>query len=227
MADLRKEFHAQHANDFLDDRGDFRIGQSSIFGPERQSDGHRLLDGRKTKGDKIVINGYFIEDVLRFTKSGTITVTDPEGNICQATNGVYMNKVADFTQVYEINVDCYGEYSIVCEYSDGVNRQKATVVINSYDFTPPTVVISDIDKYSAVYAGLSYKIALASATDNLGEKIEVIKIVIDTEGKTFIVADEFLFKRAGIYKVVYYAEDSFGNVGFASYDIVAVDKENK
>ena len=186
-----------------------------------------ITDGKKTKGDKIVINGYFIEDVLRFTKSGTITVTDPEGNICQATNGVSMNKVVDFTRSYEISVDSYGEYVISCEYSDGANRQKTTVIVNSYDFTPPTVVVSDAEKYSAVYAGSSYKIASASATDNLGEKIEVTKIVIDTEGKTFIVADEFLFKRAGIYKVVYYAEDSFGNIGFASYDIVAVDKEKK
>ena len=141
-----------------------------------------ITDGRKTKGDKIVINGYFIEDVLRFTKSGTITVTDPEGNICQATNGVSMNKVVDFTRSYEISVDSYGEYVISCEYSDGANRQKTTVIVNSYDFTPPTVVVSDAEKYSAVYAGSSYKIASASATDNLGEKIEVTKIVIDTEG---------------------------------------------
>ena len=93
---------------------------------------------------------------------------------------------------------------------------------------PPYITekCEDNSRYQTVYAGNTYKIASATAVDNLGEQVKVIVIVLDTESKTHVVTNgKFTFTRAGYYKVMYRAEDSFGNVGFASYDIVAIDKE--
>lgn len=186
-------------------------------------------DGKKVKGEKIIIKGLFIEDLLSFATSGTITVKDPNGSICRTVDGVLMNEVSDFTRVYEISADVYGTYTIFYEcFDDYGNLDDKTVKISVYSSALPTVRISDTDKYPAVYSGRTYKIAKATAVDIMGNDINVLTVVIDTEGKTHVIENsEFEFKRAGIYKVMYYAEDSLGNIGFASYDIIAVDKEGK
>lgn len=181
-------------------------------------------DGAKNIGDRIVISGLFVEDVLSFGTSGSIYVWGPDDNFCVTVDGITMDGVTDLTRVYEIEVDAYGAYLIYFECEDlGGSPNDGDLVINSYDTTLPVVEISDKDKYAAVYAGNTYKIALATARDGDGEAIDVLTIVTDTEGVSHLLdKNEFYFSRAGVYKVVYYAKDRFGNVGFATYEIVAL-----
>ncbi len=185
-----------------------------------------ISDGYKTIGQKIVINGLYFEDVLRFNTTGKLSVLDPNGDYCETVDGITMKNITDFSRKYEIEVAMHGVYSITGSCTDGANPAKIEAQINSYDEVAPVITISETNKNQAVYAGYTYAIASATAVDNLGEKVKVTVIVLDTESKTHVVTNgKFNFARAGYYKVMYRAEDSFGNVGFASYDIVAVDKE--
>ncbi|MBO4594400.1 MAG: hypothetical protein J5697_01700, partial [Clostridia bacterium] len=183
-----------------------------------------INEGAKTKGDKIVISGLFVEDVLSFETSGTISVQDPDGNYCVTIDGITMDKVKDLTRVYEIEVNAYGGYYVSFKCMDsGRSRKIGDITINSYDTTLPKVVISETDKHTAVYAGNTYRIASATARSGDGESIDVLTVITDTEGVTRVLEkNEFYFSRAGVYKVMYYAEDRFGNVGFATYEIVAI-----
>lgn len=182
--------------------------------------------GKKAIGDKIVIKGLYIADLLSFTQGGTITVKDPDGNICRTTDNVLMNGVSELDREYEIELTAYGTYVISYRcWDEDDNPTRGETRITTYGAGLPVVEISETDKHTAVYANKTYKIATATAKDSGGKDIAVIAMVIDTEGIANVVENgEFNFGRAGAYKVMYYAEDALGNVGFATYDITAVDR---
>lgn len=183
-----------------------------------------INDGKKVMGDKIIISGLYIEDVIRFDKSAKLTVKAPDGSVC-VCDGITMKDVKDFSRVYEIEITQLGTYTISGSYSDGNNSEKINVKINVYDDVAPVITISDENKHNAAYVGGTYKIAKATATDNSGEVVDVLVMVLDTTGKVHVVKDsKFTFTNKGVYKVMYRATDSFGNVAFDSYDIVVVKK---
>jgi hypothetical protein len=168
----------------------------------------------------------FVEDVIRFYKSAKLTVKAPDGSICKSVNGVTMKDVKDFDSIYEIMADQLGTYVISGSYSDGSNSQKFNVKINVYDEVAPVITIAEANKINAAYVGGTYKIASATATDNINGNVDVLVMVMDSNGKVYVVKDsKFTFSHKGVHKVMYRATDEFGNVAFESYDILAVEKE--
>ena len=123
-------------------------------------------------------------------------------------------------------VEQLGTYTISGSYSDGSNSEKINVKINVYDEVAPVITISEDQKINAAYVGGTYNIASATATDNNDGNVEVLVMVLDSAGKVYVVNDsKFTFTKAGVHKVMYRATDSYGNVSFDSYDILAVEKE--
>ena len=158
-----------------------------------------------------------------FTKSAKITVYAPDGSVCTSVDGITMKDVSDFSRTYEIAVDKLGVYEIAGEYHDGDkgNRQKINLLINSYDEQAPAITISDKDKNLTASVGRDYNVATATAVDNIDANVEVLVIVLDTAGKVNVVEDgKYKFEKSGTYTIMYYAVDSFGNVGYASYKVV-------
>lgn len=182
--------------------------------------------GKKVKGDKIVIKDFIVEDFIRFDRYREIKVTAPDGSVCKTVDGITMSGITDFDREYEITVDQLGVYKISGKYGDGYNDDGTFEIrIGAYDEVAPVITISEENKSPAVYVGTLYNIATATANDNLQGNVAVTTIVMDVEGKTHIVTNaQFTFTRAGNYRIMYYAVDSFGNVGFAYYDVVAVVK---
>lgn len=185
-----------------------------------------INDGKKVIGDKIIISGLYIEDVIRFDKSAKLTVKAPNGSVCKSVDGVTMKDVKDFSKIYEIVVDQLGTYVISGTYSDGSNSQRFNLEINVYDEVAPVITITETEKINAAYVGGTYSLASATATDNNNGNVDVLVMVLDSAGKVHVIKDsKFTFTRKGVHKVMYRATDSFGNVAFESYDIVAVEKE--
>ena len=182
--------------------------------------------GKKVIGDKIIISGLYIEDVIRFNKEVKLTIKAPDGSVCKSVDGTTMKDVRDFSKVYEISVSQLGTYTISGNYSDGSNSEKINVKINVYDEVAPIITVAEDQKIKAAYVGGTYNLARATATDNNDGNVDVLVMVMDSAGKVHVVdGDSYQFTKAGVHKVMYYATDSYGNVSFASYDIVAVEKE--
>ena len=133
-----------------------------------------------------------------------------------------------FETVKKILVEQLGTYTISGSCSDGSNTEKINIKINVYDEVAPVITVSEDQKIKAAYVGGTYNIATATATDNNDGNVDVLVMVMDSAGKVYVVKDsKFTFARAGVHKVMYRANDSYGNVSFESYDIVAVEKEGQ
>lgn len=187
--------------------------------------------GKKVLGDKIIINGVFVEDIISFTSMATLTVKGPDGKVCKNANGVVMSDISDFSTIHEIVVDQFGTYKLVITFSDKVydgemsRPETMEIKINSYDEVAPVITLSGT-KISAAYVGQTYSLATATAVDNVDGNVNVVIMVMGTDSKMHLIKDaKFTFSSKGVYKVMYYAVDSFGNVAFESYDVVAVEKE--
>ena len=185
-----------------------------------------ISSGIKKLGDYIRIGKLYIADVLSFESSAYITVYDPDGNVCVATDGTEMDKVSDFSKEYLIEVSAYGEYLVEIRYvdkalqltnSNGGKFSVDYVSIEAMDNVAPVISLGKVNTQSG-----KGKIAVATATvtDNIDESVELFICVTGPDQVTkTVVNGSFTANVSGTYVVSYYATDSVGNLGFVSYEI--------
>lgn len=182
---------------------------------------YEINNGSKRLGDEIVISRFTVQDVLCFKSYAELTVYDPSGNVCTATDGTLMKAVRDFDKEYKIKVDKYGAYSVKGKvYDEFGNSANVSITINAADDVAPTITLSEISATGQV--GKFIKIAKATVTDNKDAAGDIkLKIfVTDSNLKTICLSEDgFVATVTGEYIVTYSAVDSDGNYSFATYTI--------
>lgn len=180
---------------------------------------YEINSGNKTIGEEIVISRFTVKDVLSFSGYAKLSVYDPDGNICTATDGVFMKDITDFSKAYKIKTEKYGTYRISGEvYDEFSNRQKISISISVVDNVAPEITLSE--KSATGKVGKTIKIANASVKDNKDEQVSLSVFVTDPNLTTICVKDgKFEAKYSGVYTVTYSATDSDGNYSFVSYTI--------
>lgn len=182
--------------------------------------------GRRIVGDYLVIDGFYVEDVFSFNTTKSITVKDPNRQVCVAEDGTIMSEITDFTKQYKIKLEKVGTYTVTGNYGDGVNEtginMRNGIKIQCVDPVPPVITIPDANKKLNVKAGKVVTLPKATAVDNKGQSVEVYTMVMDVDGKVQYVFDgKFKFEKKGNYVVMYYAKDANGNIAIEHYNVKA------
>lgn len=185
-----------------------------------------MEEGRRKVGDYLVIGGYYVEDVFSFNNTKSITVKGPNNQPCVAEDGTVMSNVTDFSKEYVIKLDKVGTYTLTGTYGDGVNTAKINMLsgikIQCVDTVPPVITVPNSNKNVNVKVGKTYTLPKATAVDNNGQSVVVNVMVMDVDGKVQYSFDgKFKFEKKGTYVVMFYAEDSNGNIAIEHYTVKA------
>ncbi len=193
-----------------------------ITGPSVYSPSFRLGNANVQKGYVLDVSGLKAYDVLKGNSSVSVTLTQPDGT------KVYENVSPDKAQKHTLS--SIGVYLLKITAKDGGGAvTNLTYRFAVDDDTPPVLnVAGEIVKTAK--AGDRIALAAASATD---ESVVTVKVyVFRPDGKIDFVfvggasfaGGEYRLGRSGVHRVVYSAEDEYGNVTTATYYINAEEK---
>lgn len=174
--------------------------------------------GARNTGDEIKIKYFEVADVIRFETVKKLSVIDPDGDYCVDENGVLMKDVKDFSAEYVIKTVTSGMYTVRFTYGDGFNSNTVTREITVSDNVAPIIRLGD--GVTNVRKGETVTVKSAAASDNEDGELSVSIFVMDTESKVKVAeGNKFKADKSGVYTVLYFCQDSSGNVGFAKYEI--------
>lgn len=177
------------------------------------------MSGDRGQGDKVLLTGAFVYDVLDPVATMTLEVTDPNGAFVTDENGVLLDGTQDATKDYTFTTEVLGDYVIRYVIKDGKGKTDSYVyAITAKDVTAPTLTLRD--QKDSAGKGETVAIAGTEVTDNLTEECTVVAYVFNPEGANVTVTDgKFEASMSGVYTVRYMAFDEDGNYAFAFYDI--------
>jgi hypothetical protein len=157
-------------------------------------------------------------DVLDPSVAFKLNVTAQDGSHVAASDGTLL-KDADPTKAYDFPAAAYGRYtvSIVATDTSG-NRQEYGYVVNVYDDIAPTFTFDGALPAKAK-VGEAVKLPKASATDNADGAVKFTVTLFHHGQSVVLTKDAFIASAPGIYTVRWYAADSNGNIGAASFAI--------
>ena len=174
--------------------------------------------GARNTGDEIKIKYFEVADVIRFESVKKLSVIDPDGNYCVDENGVLMKDVKDFSAEYVVKTVTSGMYTVRFTYGDGFNSNTVTREITVSDNVAPIIRLGD--GVTNVRKGETVTVKSAQASDNEDGELSVSIFVMDTESKVKVAeGNKFKADKSGVYTILYFCQDSSGNVGFAKYEI--------
>lgn len=191
-----------------------------------------MLKGFTELGGKAIIYPMNFSNVLFPTleTNGTVTVTDPSGQIVTATDGTLL-KGAVANCEYEIELLLAGSY--IVKYTakvvvDGVEYATASSsgAINSMDNVAPVVTFDNGANSSTVVelkVGQLHQVYTYKATDNAtdSKEIQTTMLVYNEKGWLVDALESYTaFNTAGTYRIVILAIDKDGNIGSNGYTIV-------
>ncbi len=176
--------------------------------------------GSKKLGEYIVISNFYVEDVIRFNTSASLTIKDAKDNVCTAEDGTVMNNITDFSREYKIKVTSLGKYTVTAKCSDGENDAKITLYIYSVDRNAPKITLDD-GYATTCTLGKSFKVATVTVTDNIDKELTIKVMVMNPYGKVTLLngADSYVPATTGTYTVLYRVTDSDGNVTTTHYEV--------
>ncbi len=182
----------------------------------------KRANGNVGLGAKVSIYGIRAYDVLSSSVALTIKVLDPIGNFVTATDGTILNGQCDPKKDYEIVVDQYAIYKVICTATDGAEN----VYTFSYGFTcvdmqAPTVRLNTSNASAKVGSNVKIRNIKVSDDSSSSKNISVSVYVLTPSYQMQLVDDqEFKAKEKGVYKVYYYVTDEAGNMTVAQYSVV-------
>ena len=187
--------------------------------PEILFDTH--AGGEMNVGDVVYLKPFYAQDVLDYDCFVKFYVIDPSGNFVTALDGTLLDgNVVEYSKPYSIVMETTGIYNVCMEVSDTLgNMQLYAYGISVVDRTPPTIRL--VKGETEFETGDAVEVWGATATNALGEEMEVFVYVYKPDGK-FIQVQDGCFRAAvaGRYTVFYQAVDANGNSAIESYQIV-------
>lgn len=177
-----------------------------------------INNGTKILGEEITLSKFIVADVLSFDVSGTITIYNPNGEICFSVDQVKLSNIKDFTRSYTFKAEIIGTYRISVKYSDGSNDGNFTKNVEVVDHVAPTIKLNSASKTGKINEYIN--VAKYTVSDTTDSKLTVNVSVISPTGKVTRVKSKFYASVMGTYIVTYTVSDLAGNVAFASYEVV-------
>ena len=193
-----------------------------VTGPAVYSPSFRLGNANVRKGYALDVSGLKAYDVLKGNSSVNVTLTKPDGT------KVYENVSPEKAQKHTLS--SLGVYLLKITAKDGGGAvMNLTYRFAVDDDTPPVLSVSG-EIVKTAKAGDTIALAAASATDESGVTLKVCvfrpdgKIDFIAENGASFVGGEYRLSRSGVQRIVYSAEDEYGNVTTATYYVNAEDK---
>lgn len=170
------------------------------------------------KDSKVTVPKAIAGDVLHGVKSLTVSVTDKNGEIVTAVDGVRLENVAASCS-YEIIASNYGQYVVTYTACDTANGLDATrsFAITAEDNVAPQIEIKNIVDEATV--GDTVLIADIEYSDNVSakEKLTVFITVYTPDGGLIELngkSNSFIPVQVGQYQVRVCVYDENGNMGY-------------
>ena len=162
-------------------------------------------------GQKFHIPEGMAYDVLSEDVSFEVTIVSPT----QKT--IYRG---EYLSGYEIELNEIGRYSLtyIAEDESG-NTQRFLMSVYVYDTTAPVIEVSNVPTTAKV--GEAVSIPQAQITDDYDETPDTLIYVraLEDNSMHIVKENEYTFKEAGVYEVIYYAMDSENNATTKSFTV--------
>ncbi len=188
-------------------------------GPALYSSKIRLGNANVSVGCELDVSDIAAFDVLQKSATVSLMLTAPGGTrIFENATPVAAGKVVlDKTGIYVLNIVATDE---------GGAKSTVNYRFVAEDKDPPEITLNG-EIPSKAKKGQTIKLCGATAKDDseVAVKITVIRpdgnIEIVSEGKGGAKETSYKINSTGVYKVIYAAEDAYGNVGYKIYSITA------
>ena len=175
-------------------------------------------------GDKFTVYAPVVTDVLSPIVGKNVTVSVYyNGKPIESTDGVLMNRIADFTRPYEVEIQSYGDYLIIYNYTDGRNAVSHTEVVKVIDREAPTMTLEVTEVTVAVEEDVAPVAVTASDNMTASEDLTFWYIIVNENGQIVKSAQgTFYLTKKGDYTVFVYCSDETGNYVQGSYTLHVV-----
>lgn len=179
--------------------------------------------GDRMLGDTYKIEKCTIGDVLDAYVVAYMYMTTPTGAFATAKDGTVLDCNADYGKEYEVSLDSYGIYTVYYYAKDSAgNAQTFTFQITVADSVPPEIKTEEHNRF--VKLGEEIKPADYTVTDDLSSKEEIKSYVciVRPDGSGVGGKQSITATMKGVYKIVYYAFDAYGNMSVLTYEITVL-----
>ncbi len=175
-------------------------------------------------GDKFSVYVPVVTDVLSPIVGKNVTVSVYyDGKPIESTDGVLMNRIADFTRTYEIEITSYGDYLVIYNYTDGRNAMSHTEIVKVIDREAPTMTLEVTEVTVAVEENVAPVEVTASDNITASEDLTFWYIIVNERGQVEKSAKgTFYLTKKGDYTVYVYCSDETGNYVRSSYTLHVV-----
>lgn len=176
-------------------------------------------------GDRMLNDTYVLEkctigDVLDSYVIGYMYMTTPKGEYAVAKDGTVLDYTSDYGKQYEVLLDTYGTYT-VCYYAKDTagNVQTFTFQVTVVDSVAPVIKTEETNRFVAL--GGEIKPASYTVTDDISTKEQITSYVciVRPDGSGVGGKESITATMKGVYKIIYYAYDAYGNLSTLTYEI--------
>lgn len=171
------------------------------------------LNIRYAHGANIILPAVVGFDVLQGNVNGvTLTVSKPDGTT-EVLDGSISNAFV-FNQ--------YGLYKFVYTAKDGLgNTSTLENNITVYDAVAPVITVNG-NVQTEYKVGDTIQIPTFAASDNVGVN-QCVVMLQDVQSWMLFVKDAYKFEKAGLYRLIFFANDIEGNLTKVIYEIKVVE----
>lgn len=176
--------------------------------------------GDRTLGDTYYVEECTIGDVLDPYVIAYMYMTTPSGGYATAKDGTVLNANADYGKAYEVSLDSYGTYTVYYYAKDTAgNVQTFTFQVTVVDSVAPEIQTEERDRFVAI--GGEIKPAAYTVSDDLSSAAQITSYVciVRPDGSGVSGKESITATMAGVYKIIYYAFDAYGNLSAKTYEI--------
>ena len=168
--------------------------------------------------DVYTLNKIYAGDVLSQQVEVLYTVTNPNGEVMQATDGTNLANV-DGSKVRYCVLSTLGEYTVLIRIKDqNGNSMTMRYLMTVYDTKKPEISVSGVPTSAKV--GETITLPKATANETLiGETVYINVRTPDGVIKK-VYNNKFVVDKAGVYTVCYYAIDEMYNITELYFEIV-------
>ncbi len=191
-----------------------RLTRRDVITPQISVIGSYLTNA--VVGDRIEIRKAVAADVISPVTTLSVTVTDPDGNYVKTTDGRELKNDMLLTGAFVIEKT--GAYKVVYNFSDGTKEADEPATINC---TKVSVVKIELSADAPATAKVGDTVTMPEAKVTAETASSYYVLVINPKGVITNITSTRSFKAElnGVYKVVYTAYDSDGNVCTVYYDV--------
>lgn len=186
------------------------------------------LTGYYSLGDTIKINETNVCDVLSpYLKDKHELLVeyqaddDADVEIVKSIDGVSLDGIEDADRDYIVKLDKYGIYTLTYSYTDQAGKNVyAQDIVYAIDSNDPVITIEGATSSTIDTCGLNANVKVRNFTvEDESPCVTTIYVISPTDVLSKVEKDTFKANEKGLWKVVYYAVDLYGNASSAYYQV--------